>query len=696
MGLARPTGEYAEQMLAPNGWPEADEDASDDRAQQYIQVLRQAAEVLDSCRREQLEIFEGDVWSGGAANAADGQLGTNIDALTTLLDGLATVITWHRHIAESVLQAKLDINDNVESAHEQIRALENNSKLNAAQRTSAITAVVTAARGANTDVVIMAAARILATRAWKPPDTALQDLLDQKMPPPDESPPASPTPGDEVPSETDPALPGPGVPPPAGPRIPPRGGPAVPPPVGPARPQPGIPAGVLPSNPGAPGLSPVSATPAAGMPSPTRPATAPTAPVTPGNPAASTPSEGSNDGDAGSAGPGVTEPHSARGEQDTSPRVAPASATGMPAMPMAPAAAGGGGGGGAGAAPASGAGSGGTGVSAMGGSARRTPPGNGVRPAATRGQAARRDSAAHRKSTDQSVEGAAMAAIPVSAARIERDAIAEAATADAARRRGPDRLQLARRIAAALNAPVDDKEQEFGFFWVTGLTTEGAIVVANSYGLAYIPEGVQLPEQVFMATADDAIPAAERARWSTYPALAVQGWAAHRDAKLRAVIATAEQLADSDLGAAKVVLKPDDIPASGEMIGRSRLEVVDPEAAARLAQTPDARLLALLPPAPAQADPPADDRFMLWIQVLKPMIHDDPRRQEPHLKAFHAYATHAQEVVANEARTGVDPVAQRCAVGDWLYWKHLTRILQAALSPAELSVREGAPISSST
>ena len=197
------------------------------------------------------------------------QLGTTLDALTALLDGLATVITWHRHIAGSVLEVKLDINDNVESAHEQIRAVENNSKLNAAQRTSAITAVVTAAHGANTNIVIMAAARILATRAWKPPDTALQDLLDQKVPPPAESPPASPTPGDEVPTETDPALPGPGVPPPpAGPRIPPRGGSAVPPPVGPALPQPGVPAGVLPANPGAPGLSPVSAAPAVGMPRP--------------------------------------------------------------------------------------------------------------------------------------------------------------------------------------------------------------------------------------------------------------------------------------------------------------------------------------------------------------------------------------------------------------------------------------------
>ena len=65
--------------------------------------------------------------------------------------------------------------------------------------------------------------------------------------------------------------------------------------------------------------------------------------------------------------------------------------------------------------------------------------------------------------------------------------------------------------------------------------------------------------------------------------MAVQGWAAHHNTKLRAVIGTEKQLANSDAGAAKIVLKPDDIPDSGEMIGRSRLEVVDPAAAERLA-----------------------------------------------------------------------------------------------------------------
>jgi len=275
-----------------------------------------------------------------------------------------------------------------------------------------------------------------------------------------------------------------------------------------------------------------------------------------------------------------------------------------------------------------------------------------------------------------------MGVIPVSRARAERDAIAEAATADAERRRGQDRLRFARRLAAALNAPVDGEEPDFGFCWVTGLTTDGAIVVANSFGLAYIPERVRLPSRVQMATADEAIPAAERARWVTYPVVAVQGWAAQRDAKLRAVIGTAEQLADSDPGATKVVLTADDIPDSGEMIGRARLEVVDPKAAERLAATPDAGLLAMLPPPPVEANPPADRRRMLWLQVLKSMVSSDPRRQAPHLKAFHAYVAHAQEAVVNDARTAVDPVARRCAVADWLYWKHLTGLLDTAESAA--------------
>jgi hypothetical protein len=323
-----------------------------------------------------------------------------------------------------------------------------------------------------------------------------------------------------------------------------------------------------------------------------------------------------------------------------------------------------------------------------------------------------------------------IAAIPVSPARAERDAIAEAATADAARRQGEDPLRLGRRIAAALNAPGSGRPADLGFFWVTAVTTDGTIVVANSYGLAYIPDGVHLPDEVHMASADETIPATERARWATYPVMAVQGWAAHHDRKLRAVIGTEKQLSNSDPGAAKVVLTPDDIPATGDMVGRSRLEVVDPEAADRLADTTDPRLIDLLPPAPVAAQPPPDEesptsevtepeevpahrpmslppgiaelekvlaqlpaapatasrqddqRATLWFDVQKPLATSNPGRQAVHLRAFHTYAAHAREVVLSEAHSAVDPVAQRSAVADWLYWKHLTELLGAALTVA--------------
>ena len=50
-----------------------------------------------------------------------------------------------------------------------------------------------------------------------------------------------------------------------------------------------------------------------------------------------------------------------------------------------------------------------------------------------------------------------------------------------------DPLQLARRVAAALNAPGSGGEGDLGFFWVTAVTTDGAIVVANSYGTGLHP-----------------------------------------------------------------------------------------------------------------------------------------------------------------------------------------------------------------
>jgi len=275
----------------------------------------------------------------------------------------------------------------------------------------------------------------------------------------------------------------------------------------------------------------------------------------------------------------------------------------------------------------------------------------------------------------------APAPVPVSAARAERDAIAAAATAGALRRQstggGNDPLQLARRIGAALNA---EPNIDFGFFWVTALTQDGQIVVANSYGLGYIPEGVNLPDQVRMASADESIPVGERAKWATYPILAVQGWAQHHNVRLRAVVATEDQFKNFDPGTAKVTLQSDDIPESGKMQGRNRLAVIAPDAASRLAAISPTGLFELLPPAPSDTNPPEDDTANLWFEVMKPMMSTNPDRGVAHLEAFVKYADHAQDQALYRAHTAADAAAQRAAIADWVYWQHLSVLISDALA----------------
>jgi hypothetical protein len=268
------------------------------------------------------------------------------------------------------------------------------------------------------------------------------------------------------------------------------------------------------------------------------------------------------------------------------------------------------------------------------------------------------------------------APIPVSAVRAERDAVLAASAAGTMAAGGANAaLVMARRIAAALNVG----PAHFGFFWITGLTADGTIVVANSYGLGYIPEPVNLPENVKMATADESIPMADRAKWATYPILALQGWAQAHDQKLRAVFATESQFASFDPGAAKVILQPDDIPDSGAMKGRSRLEVIAPGAAAHLASVPDGGLNDLLPAAPADTSPPEDNSAAMWFNMAIPLTSTTSDRGIAHMQLMVQYADHAQELALYRAHTAADAALQRAAIADWVYWQHLSVLMSDAI-----------------
>ncbi|MGE2692832.1 secretion protein EccK [Mycolicibacterium pulveris] len=267
----------------------------------------------------------------------------------------------------------------------------------------------------------------------------------------------------------------------------------------------------------------------------------------------------------------------------------------------------------------------------------------------------------------------APAPVPVSAARAQREAVAAATLR---RPSATDPAQVAHRIAAALNVGITD----LGFFWITGLAKDGTIVVANNYGLGYIPEGVNLPEQVKMATADESIPATVRGTWATYPILALHGWAQHHGTELRAVIATEDQFKGFDPGAPKIILRPDDIPESGQMNGRHRLHVIAADAAVKLAALSGSGLSDVLPPAPADTKAPDDQRSTLWFEVFRPLLSNAPDRGQVQLGAFVTYADHAQELALHRAHTATEAVEQRAAIADWIYWQHLGVLMSDAIT----------------
>lgn len=247
-------------------------------------------------------------------------------------------------------------------------------------------------------------------------------------------------------------------------------------------------------------------------------------------------------------------------------------------------------------------------------------------------------------------------------------------------------MQIARRIAAALHAPPSIPRLPWKFGWAVGLTVDGTIIVANTYGMAYIPKGVNLPEPVKMVSADESIPADERAKWVSYPYLALQGWTQHHEQALRVVFGTEEQLQGIDPGAQKIYLTAADIPENGSMQGRSRLQVISPDVAGRLASISAAGLTEILPPRPADDTPPEDNADQLWFEMIKPLMRSGTGTDIAHLQGFVTYAVHEQELALHRAHIAGDGDGQRDAIEDWIYWQHVGVLVSDALvapTPAE-------------
>ena len=127
-------------------------------------------------------------------------------------------------------------------------------------------------------------------------------------------------------------------------------------------------------------------------------------------------------------------------------------------------------------------------------------------------------------------------------------------------------------------------------------------------------------------------------------------------------------------------LEEQDIPDSGKMQGRNRLEVAAPAVTAQLATVSDTGLTELLPPAGADVNPPEDLTGTLWWELTKPLMSEATGREVAHLRAFLTYAAHAAELELYRVHTAPDAAAQRAAITDWNYWLYQYDTLTEALA----------------
>lgn len=719
----KPTGPYAKEMTGQGAWPETSESQFSDRALQLgakqVELIRSA----ESWGSHMASIFNGDhVWSGTGAIAAGAEVRQRAMAVERHQQQFNGAIAWCNEASGHIVSAKDAIRANVRAGQKDVDVAIKNAADTKTRSTEAIQAIVNRKFYENfatvNDLAVSlggearipgdppfpeagmigkgreAGAQALMQTSEVPRDVPVAPLPGKSAIKPamvlTDTPSAVPEMPSKAPVSRTPSMvttdvpqatpPPPGPSPstrPSAPSIPSVGGPT------PSLPSPGgspsLPGmGGTPSAPSSPSISAPSPLSAPTSPASAQPATAvaasgPHAGIPPQTPAQAF-TQAFNE--AANAGPQVQAASAGHASAPAAPlqetlsqsagHAAGVASSTVPTGNAAPAV------------PVSGS-------SAPGAAMPAIPPPMPLGPPATPTPAAPTATApvvpsstpGASSSNSGSVVGAAP--VPVSAARAERDAIATASAAGALQRKakGNNPTQMARRIAAALNA---DQSADFGFHWMTAVAADGTIVVANSYGIAFIPEGVNLPEQVKMASADETISAGDRGRWATYPALMLQGWAQLHGVALRQIIATEVQFQGFDPGAAKVVLQPDDIPAKGQMVGRSRLEVIAPETARRLAAVPDTALTELLPAAPTDVNPPADETFSKWFEVMKPLMSSSPDRGVAHLRAFVDYADHAQGKSLFMAHTAMDPSALRAAIADWVYWQHLSVLVTDALS----------------
>lgn len=230
----------------------------------------------------------------------------------------------------------------------------------------------------------------------------------------------------------------------------------------------------------------------------------------------------------------------------------------------------------------------------------------------------------------------------------------------------------ARTLCAALHAATRRWPE---LLWCVGGRADGMLVVANNIGLGWLPASVRLPrpDSAMLASshvfAHGDIPAAVRMSWIGQPVRAVQAWAVATGDPLILLAGFEQAIGLNDVSRVEVhTVSPDDLPAQDTMIGGlERLEVVDPELAGEVEGKTVAALASLLPSAAEQVTADPTRASDLWLNVTLSLSPElDTAVRVAAWKAF----CEAQLAGAEAAvRAATDAQDARDRYSDYGYWQ---------------------------
>lgn len=230
----------------------------------------------------------------------------------------------------------------------------------------------------------------------------------------------------------------------------------------------------------------------------------------------------------------------------------------------------------------------------------------------------------------------------------------------------------ARTLCAALHAATRRWPE---LLWCVGGRADGMLVVANNIGLGWLPASVRLPrpDSAMLASshvfAHGDIPAAVRMSWIGQPVRAVQAWAVATGDPLILLAGFEQAIGINDVSRVEVhTVSPDDLPAQETMIGGlERLEVVDPELAGEVAGKTVAALASLLPSAAEQVTADPARASDLWLNVTLSLSPElDTAVRVAAWKAFCEAQLAGAEAAA---RAATDAQDARDRYSDYGYWQ---------------------------